>query len=189
MGMNVYVVGVPTAGKSTLAKMIKAKMPQFNVVSFEAVRNGFLKSQPELEMGNRNSRARHGILPQFIVELADWNAKMTGCPTLVEGSFAKAEEVAKLKQKEDLLICLGYGEMTLEEVANRAIQKAGVKNYLYGKTADEFMRHFYDLTEDDRANREFCLKNDVPYFETAGERVGALEKAMRLVRRYCDDDC
>ena len=44
---NIYIIGVPRTGKSTLSKLIKAKYPEFNIVSFEAVRNGFIKAFPE----------------------------------------------------------------------------------------------------------------------------------------------
>lgn len=76
--MNVYIVGVATTGKSTLAKRLKEAFPRFNVVSFEAVRNGFMRTQPELKMGNRESAARWEILPQYLVEFAEWNEKLTG---------------------------------------------------------------------------------------------------------------
>lgn len=180
-GMNVYIVGVPTAGKSTLTKIIKERYPRFNVVSFEAVRNGFMKAQPGLDMGNRQSLARKEILPQFLIEFAEWNEKMTGQPTLVEGSFASVEEVVDLVRKEDVVICLGYGGIALEEVARQAIRMAGPESYLYGRTEAEFVEHFYDLAEDDQVNKKFCDEKQIPYFVTAGEREKVLEKATQLV--------
>ncbi len=107
--MVIYVVGAPTAGKSTLARIIKERFLQVNVVSFEAVRNGFIVSQPELNMGDRKSVARSKILPRFMVEFAEWNARMTRNFTVVEGSFARVEQIWRLVKSDDLVICLGYG--------------------------------------------------------------------------------
>ena len=183
--MNVYIIGVPTAGKSTLAKMIKERLPQFNVVSFEAVRNGFMKAQPELDMGNRQSVARKEILPRFMVEFVEWNEWMTGHPTLVEGSFASVQEVIGLVRKEDLVICLGYGGMALADVAKQAIRMAGPESYLYGRTEAEFAKHFYDLTETDQENKEYCEKNQIPYFATVDEREKVLQVATKLVLSRC----
>lgn len=180
--MNVYILGVPTSGKSTLARMLKTEKPEFNVISFEAVRNGFLRVQPGLDMGNRESVARREVLPKFIVEFADWNANMTGNPTLVEGSFARVEEVMRLVRKNDTVICLGYGEKSLEEIARQAIREAGPKSYLYGRTEEEFIEHFYDLAEDDRSNREFCRENMVPYFGTVENREATLKEVVELVK-------
>ncbi len=182
--MNVYVVGSPTTGKSSLAKILKKKIPQLNVISFEAVRNGFMKAQPELDMGNRQSLARKEILPQFVLEFAVWNERMTGQPTLVEGSFAMVREIADKVRKEDIIVCLGYGKMTLAEIARRAISKAGADSYLFGRTEEEFMDHFYDLVDDDRMNREFCKENEIPYFVTADERGRVLDEvAESIIKR------
>ena len=60
---NIYIIGVPRSGKTTLAKLIKERFNNVNQVSFEALRNGFIKTFPELDMGNRNSEARANILP------------------------------------------------------------------------------------------------------------------------------
>ncbi len=185
--MNVYIVGVPTSGKSTLAKILKQEIPEFNVVSFEAVRNGWMKVEPELDMGNRESRGRKEILPGFMVEFARWNAKMTGGPTLVEGSFASVEEVMKLlaedNEERNMVICLGYGGMKLEEVAKCAIAKANAESYLQGRTEEEFKRHFYDLEDSDRKNQEFCEKYDVPYFVTVENREERLREIVEKVQR------
>lgn len=167
-------------GKSTLTKMLKREFPQFNVVSFEAVRNGFMKSQPELDMGNRSSVARREILPQYIVEFAEWNERMTGNPTVVEGSFAKVEEVCRLVRDEDVVVCLGYGEMILAEVAKCAISKAGAGSYLSDRSEAEFVEHFYDLADDDKENREFCERSKVSYFVTVEGR----EEVLRGVVEY-----
>ena len=64
---NIIITGIPRSGKTTLSKLIKEKYPEYNIISFEAIRNGFIKSQPGLKMGNRNSEARKEILPDFIM--------------------------------------------------------------------------------------------------------------------------
>ena len=39
--------------------MIKEKYPIYNQLSFEAIRNGFIETQPELNMDNRNIPYSH----------------------------------------------------------------------------------------------------------------------------------
>lgn len=179
--MSVYVIGVPASGKSTLARMLKQKIPQLNVFSFEAIRNGFIKSQPELDMGNRNSAARKDILPRYMVEFAEWNDKMTGNSTLVEGSFINVEQLSQLIREKDIMVCLGYGGMKLEEVAEGAINNASSKSYLFGKTKEEFMEHFYDLADNDQMNQRFCMNNNIPYFVTVGDRNAELQKVVAYI--------
>lgn len=180
--MNIYIVGAPTSGKSTLAGLLKLQIPQLNVISFEAVRNGFIRALPDLTMGDRKSEARQQILPEFLVEYATWNARITGCSSVVEGTFARVGKIVSLISSDDLLICLGYGGRDLAEVARMAIAKADSRSYLYGRTAEEFAQHFYDLVDDDRANLEFCKNNRIAYYDTSASRERTLSQIVELVK-------
>ncbi len=179
--MNIYIVGVATSGKSTLAKLIKQKQSDVNVISFEAVRNGFIKAQPDLGMSDRNSVARKEILPSFMVEMAEWNARMTSSLSLVEGTFAKVGQLTTLVSANDMVICLGYGGKNLNEVAETAIANASASSYLFGKTEEEFKTHFYDLEKDDRENIEDCRKYGIKYVDTSENREQVLEEVAEWV--------
>ena len=58
---NIYIIGVPRSGKTTLAHLLKEEYPTFNLISFEAIRNAFIKTQPQLQMDRRESPARKEI--------------------------------------------------------------------------------------------------------------------------------
>lgn len=73
---NIFIVGIARSGKSTLSGLIKEKYFFYNQFSFEAIRNSFIKTQPELNVNNRNSDARKNILPVHIVEFVHWNKEI-----------------------------------------------------------------------------------------------------------------
>lgn len=173
---NIYIVGAPRSGKSTLARMISAKQPEINLISFEAVRNGFIKSQPELDMGNRESAARREILPEFVFEFLQWNEKMTGRPNLMEGSFMQVEDLVKHVRDDDRIICLGFGGRKLAEVAKQVLVHTKEGDYLYGCSEEKFCQHFYDLEENDWVNMEFCQKNGIKYYDTFENREEVLRE-------------
>lgn len=165
--MSVFIIGVPTAGKSTLAGVIKNRLVNVNVFSLEAIRNGFIKTQPELKMDDRSSLARQRIMPEYIVEFARWNEKLTGDMSLVEGSFVTARDLARLISENDMAICLGYGGKSREEIAEIALARVTKDNYLYGCTIEKFVAHFYDIDKLDRDNMEFCEHNSILYFDVS----------------------
>lgn len=163
--MSVFIIGVPTAGKSTLTRRIKQELKNINIVSFEAVRNGFIKVMPDLKMEDRRSEARKEILPEFLMECARWNEKLTGDLSVVEGSFCSGKAISELARDGDLVICLGYGgNKTKEEIARMALSRVQPGHYLYDCSMEKFVHHFYDIDEEDRRNLAACKKYEIPYY-------------------------
>jgi len=182
MKKNIYIIGVPRSGKSTLAKLIKEKFPIYNQFVFEAVRNGFIETQPELDMGNRNSIARNTILPKHIVTFALWNSKISNMPSLVEGSFCTVDQLADLVDEDDLLICLGLGCRTLDEIICGIISHDKESDYTSKWSKEQIQKHFYNIVDEDKINYAYCIKNNVKYYDTYQNR----EKVFSEILDYID---
>lgn len=138
---NIYIIGVARTGKSTLSKLIKEKYPVYNQISFEAIRNGFIESQPDLNMDNRNSEARKNILPKHITTFSSWNNKILSVPTLIEGDFCSVSKLLSLLDENDFIICLGNGCRNIEEIIK-------------------------GIRENDKINYDYCIKNNIKYYDT-----------------------
>ncbi len=167
---NIYIIGVPRSGKSTLSKIVKSKYPDMNVISFEAVRNGFIKSQPNLNMENRNSRARQEILPQFLIEFVHWNYIISGYGNIVEGSFSDISTIIEHKNSEDIILCLGLGKRNIQEIIDGIKMHDDENDYTKNWTDEQIKKHFYDITEKDKENYELCKKYNIEYFDTYKDR-------------------
>lgn len=146
---NIYIVGVPRTGKSTLSKLIKEKYPIYNQLSFEAIRNGFIESQPELNMGNRNSEARKNILPKYITTFASWNNKILSAPTLIEGDFCSVETLSNILDENDLIICLGFSKRNIDEIIKGIRENDTEIDYTKNWNDKKIKKHFYDIVEND----------------------------------------
>lgn len=167
---NIYIIGIPRSGKSTLSRKIKSKYPEMNIISFEAIRNGFTKSQPNLNMENRNSNARQEILPQFIVEFVYWNYIITGSGNIVEGSFSDVKTIKNLINSEDIIICLGLGRRNIHEIISEMKKHDNENDYTKHWTEEQIKKHFYDITEKDKKNYKHCKKFNIEYFDTFNNR-------------------
>ena len=175
---NLYIVGIPRAGKSTLSKLIKDKYPIYNQFSFEAIRNGFIESQPELDMGNRKSDARRNILPKHFITFARWNKKILSCPSLIEGDFCSIKELFDLVDENDAIICLGLGCRTIEEIIEGIRKNDKLNDYTNDWTNEQIYKHFYDIEEKDKYNYEFCKKNNIKYYDTYENRKELFEQII-----------
>ena len=167
---NIYIIGVPRTGKTTLTKLIKKEIPQVNLISFEAIRNGFIKSQPELNMENRDSEARKVILPSFICEFVNWNEEITNYNTLIEGDFANIECIIKNTRDQDIIICLGFNGRSLEKIIDGIIKNDTETDYTKHWTRDQIEAHFYDIVQKDIKNIENCKKYNISYYDTFENR-------------------
>ena len=175
---NIFIIGVPRSGKSTLSRMIKTKYPIYNQLSFEAIRNGFIETQPELNMGNRNSEARKNILPKHIITTAHWNSNILMSPTLVEGDFCSIEELNNLIDDNDIIICLGFGCRKIEDIIDLIRNNDTNDDYTKNWSNEKMEKHFYDLTIKDKGNYDYCLKNKIDYFDTYENRNLVFEKII-----------
>jgi hypothetical protein len=181
MMKNIYIVGVPRAGKSTLSKFIKNRYPFFNQISFEAIRNGFMESQPELDMGNRRSDARKNIMPKHIVTYAHWNNVILLCPSLVEGDFCSIEELYDLIDENDSIICLGLGCRPIEEIVDGIQNNDTDKDYTKEWPRERLLLHFSDITISDKHNYDFCMKHNIPYYDTYDNRTNIFETIVEHI--------
>ena len=178
---NIFIIGVPRSGKSTLSKLIKRNYPIYNQLSFEAIRNGFIETQPELNMGNRTSDARRTILPKHIVTEAHWSNNILSCPSLVEGDFCTIEELNNLIDENDIIICLGFGCRSIEEII-RSVKKNDTSDDYTKDWSDEKMKkHFYNLVDKDKENYDYCIKNNINYYDTYDNRNLIFEKIIEEI--------
>ena len=167
---NIIIVGVPRSGKSTLSKLIKETYPNYNQFSFEAIRNGFIKSLPDLDMGNRRSEARKKVMPEFIMEMIHYNNTMLSSPSLVEGDFCTIEELGKLTTEDDLVICLGLGQRNIDDIVNAVKSHDKESDYTYTWDEKRLSMHFQDSPKRDKQNYEYCKLNNIKYYDTYDNR-------------------
>ena len=180
---NIYVVGVARSGKSTLTRLIKERFPMYNQFSFEAIRNGFIETQPELKMNNRHSKARKEILPKHIVTFANWNSHFLHSPSLIEGTFCTVEELYNLLDENDYIICLGLGCKQIEEIARGVKMHDTNDDYTKEWTEEQIKAHFYDIPYVDQKNYEFCQENNIDYFDTFENREEVFDEILKRISK------
>lgn len=179
---NIFIVGVPRSGKSTLAKMLGRELNNYNIISFEAIRNGFIKSQPDLEMNNRNSDARKEILPSFILEFINWNKRILDVGNIIEGDFIKLPDLNNAKSDEDIIICLGFKKRNIDLIYDNQRKFNKIDDYTYNWDREKFKKHFYDLEMNDEFNYNYCLENDINYYDTFEEREKIMKEIVDMIK-------
>lgn len=183
---NIYICGIPRSGKTTLTKKIKERYPNYNLFSFEAIRNAFIESQPNLNMENRNSQARKEILPKHFITFAKWNTEITGNPSLIEGSFCNIKELKDLIEDDSVILCLGLGCINIDEFAKNIIKYDQENDYTKKWSLEKIKKHFYNQETIDKLNYNYCKKMNIKYYNTNNNREEILNKIINELDKFCN---
>ena len=185
---NIIIVGIPRAGKSTLSKLIKETYPSYNQFSFEAIRNGFIESLPDLDMGNRRSEARKSVMPSFIMEMIHWNNKILSTPSLIEGDFCTIEELSRLVSEDDLIICLGLGCREIDDIIGGIKLHDTKEDYTNAWDEKRLSMHFQDSPNRDKLNYEYCKLNNIKYYDTYDNREEVFKTILDDIKLINEDN-
>ncbi len=182
---NIYILGTARSGKSTLASMIKEKFPQYTLVSMEAVRNGFIKALPNLDMGNRYSEARVTVFPEFLVEFVNWNREFNKNKygSIVEGSLIDSEMARKLLNDDDIVIFLGHNNLTNEDIIQNIMKNDNRNDYTHDWSYDKIKSHFGDIHKIEQENKNICKEKGFIYKDTSINREEVFDKLIELLKK------
>jgi len=179
--VNIYICGLPRTGKTTLAKKIKAILPNMNLFVSEAIRNGFQKIEEVNEWGNKNSKKRQVDFPMFLKEFLDWNKKFTECDNIVDLALISIEKTYEIANENDIILCLGFGNKTNSEILEIIRMFEKDKDYTKNINDQNLLKLWGDVAIIDKTNNEFCLEHDILYFDTT-DREESLNNIVEIVK-------
>lgn len=159
---NIYIIGVPRSGKTTLTKLIKNQFNYYNEFSFQSIISS-------LKIINVTDEKR---LAKFITHFVNANSVLSGYPCLIEGTFTDIKTLDELKNPDDIIICLGLGCRNLEQVVEGLEDHDIASDYTYQLTKDEKSKKFADIPNKDLFNYIYCKEHtkNIYYFDTYNHR-------------------
>lgn len=180
---NIYIIGTPRSGKTTLAKLLKRKFTDFSLISMDSIRNGFMKSLPHLDMGNKNSISRKEIFPIFISEFIYWNNEILDNYCIVEGALIDLESIKEIKTDKDLVICLGHGNLLIDEIIKNIKKYDTRDDYTFDWSIDKIKEHFEYTFLNDNKNQEICNEKNYIYIDSSENRKEKFDELLKLIKR------
>ena len=72
---NIIILGVARSGKTTLARMIKKRYSNYNIIDGDCIRNAFEKSIPEVNINHVNGSGMIEKFPDFCLKLFEYQIK------------------------------------------------------------------------------------------------------------------
>jgi len=169
--MNIFICGVPRSGKTTLAKRLKSELSNYNLIVSESIRNGFQKMDVDnyKEWGNKNSLKRKKDFPEFLFEFLKWNNYFSECNNIVDLALVDLETVIKMKEDNDIVVCLGFGCIESEEIFSFIRSRENEGDYTKKYSDEELDKIWKNIAFNDKENFRVCDENGIMYFDVLKE--------------------
>lgn len=178
---NIIILGVARSGKTTLARMIKHKYPNYNIIDGDCIRTAFEKALPEVNINHINGNGMIQKFPEFCSNLFEYQIKehknhfnyiFESCDI----SPIQLKEYFNMENKT--IIFLGYPNLTIEETIANYKKYADEFDYMIKKTDEEIRNRAIIWTKKSKELREECLKNQIKFIDVSYDRKNTFEKLI-----------
>ncbi len=170
---NIVILGVARAGKTTLARMLKQKFSNYNIIDGDCVRNAFQKELPQLNINHIGGSGMEEDFPNFCAKLFEYQIKEHKDKF---NYIFESCDITPLKAKQrfnienTMVIFLGYPRLTAEEVFNNYKIYADENDYMIKKTDDEIMNRAILWLNKSREFEVECKKYGIRYIDVSYHR-------------------
>ncbi len=174
----IFIVGVPRSGKTTLAKMLKQKYPNSNILSCDAVKN----SLGVLDSCGQKVSLDFDALIKYVSKIAEWNEVSTGQKSIIDVGLIPIENVFRNVKPNDRIICLGFGGKSNKEDIWASIQRHQQEfDSTCSMDINRAVHYWGDFGRRDQNNRYFCVDNELIYLDTKDNQKATLEYIVGLL--------
>lgn len=190
---NIFILGVPRTGKSTLSKMLIKELNAYSIIKLDALRNAFDDTFPELEINNRRGKGMKEDFPRFISNLINRDN------TLVKNEHATIyeEELGYIiegdsilpsifheffEQKNVIVVFLGNGDLSKEEIFQNIRKHDTIKDYSYYRSDERVMESCVRAVEKNKTIQKECKRYNYPYYNTSKDREEVLNQIKEDIK-------
>lgn len=188
---NIAIFGSSRSGKSTLAKMIVKKYPNYQMYIGDDIRWAFQEVFPSLNINSKGGSGMKEDFPKYIANLFYKSIKRN------KGTFnyivetcdiypAKAKE---LFEKDDTIILfLGISSLSIKEHFNEIRKYETEEDWTYDRTDEKILEHCNYWIPQSKKIEEECRKLNLWYVDTSFNRMEVLQETLNLLEQKMLDN-
>ncbi len=189
MKKRIIIAGVPRAGKSTVSNLISEKYG-YNHISMDSIIAGFEQNFPELGINTYADLSSFDILKNISAKIAPFISSMMGSGEYDEFKRGSVYDIYQLLPCDyvkhiDSKICGIYyfitSEVTPEERYDILKKFDTERDYTFYKTEQELREGCGYIVEQSKYIAEECKKYNLPYFETAFNRIDVIDSFINMI--------
>lgn len=173
---DILILGMPRTGKTTLATKLRKELTNYDLISCDCIRNMLSNCFPQLGVGpDKSAKKNEEVLPNCIYKLLKYNKKRvdTELGFIIEGAQILPDAANSLF-KDSIVIFLGYGKKTPEELLKNIRKYDNEQQYTFKRSDDRILKELQHNVITDKVIQEKCKLYGYPYIDTTENRKAKL---------------
>lgn len=184
---NILIMGIGRAGKTTLSNMIKDKWTSYNLLHSDSLKWAIIRAQDKeayyREHVDIQKEYEHGdffqrtLLEQYKSLIKN---DKKGYGYILESGQLHPKIVREMIDfNTTIVICLGLGNFTAEDMVKQCIQYDTEESWTYGLSREYLLEHAQDWYQCNEMLKQECPKYDIRYIDTSSNRADKLQKILK----------
>ena len=186
---NIIIIGAEKTGKTTLSKMIKDKYNSYNLIDSDSLKKALIKAEGNEEEFKQNvDKLKHFEFGEtFLYTVMEFFKILIENDKNKYGYILESAQLHPLliKQKLDFektkVICLGYGDMSIDDIVKQCIKYDTKENWSYNLPKEELQKHAKYWFECNQIYKTECPKYGIEYIDTSKDREKTLNSIVEHI--------
>lgn len=184
---NILIMGIGRAGKTTLSKMIKDKYNGYNLIHSDSLKWALIRAEGKetyyRENVDKQKEFEHSeyfqktLLEFYKSQIRKDDSKYG---TILESGQLHPKIVKEMIDFDNtIVICLGLGNLTRNEMVNLCIKYDKENDWTYGLSREYLEKHAEDWYNCNEMLKEECPKYGIEYIDTSKDREAILKEILK----------
>ncbi len=190
---NIILLGVPRAGKSTFAKMILKKFPNYNLIQEDVITSAYSSSFEEddkkkikdLDKDIEKFKIDRNLLYKMVVKVFDYAILYEPKLNFILDAtdVIELEEVNKYDKNKTVVLVFGYPKMTVEEGMENVSRYDTRDDWTYIEPSWRIQCLFDTYIGVSKKYQKRCKKLGLKFVDTSYQREEVLNKLMEWLEK------
>lgn len=181
---NILILGPGRAGKSTLSRMLKEKLPKYNLIHTDAIRNAIQFNLPSEYVKDflnyKENKFFQKVLLTFLSEQSEQDKNSYG--VILEGAQILPETLYHYDNIENtIVVYIGYGDLSKEELFKLVRNNDTEKDWSFYKTDNELEEYINEFYAKHLYLKQECEKYGFDYIDTSCNRTEILNRLVENI--------
>lgn len=186
---NIIIMGIGRAGKTTLSNMIKDKWNCYNLIRGDSLKWAIIRARGKEDYYIKNvdvqKEYEHGeFFQRTLLELYNSLVRndKNGYGYILEAGQLHPKIVREMVDSDKtIVICLGLGDLTAEDMVEQCIEYDTKKDWTYGLSREYILENAQDWYECNEMLKQECPKYNIKYIDTSKNRFEVLEEILHEI--------